>query len=74
MLIVRSDQVVSQRHPPTTASHVDSSVRDTYLGLLGLPVPERFIELVQSYPDQQAADSGNRNCGSHAPLLHRCSE
>ena len=59
---------------PTTASRVDSSVRDTYRGLLGLPVPERFIELVQSYPDQQETDSGNRNCGSHAPLLHRCSE
>ncbi len=75
MLSPHSDHIVSQWHPTTTtASDVDGRVRATFHDLLSLPVPERFIELVQSYSEQPQAHTGNEEPGSHAPLLHRCSE
>ena len=75
MLTPFSDQVVPQRHPTTTmASNVDWRVRDTYHDLLSLPVPERFIQLVQSYPEQQQTGPADKDRGSHAPLFYRCLE
>ncbi len=67
MLSLTSGQVVSQQHPTTRASNVDWRVRATYHDLLSLPVPERFIELVQSYPEQPQAHTGNEEARQLCP-------
>jgi hypothetical protein len=54
-------QGFSQQQSSMAASNTDGRVRDTYRSLLGLPVPDRFIELVQSYPEQEMNSSGNKD-------------
>jgi hypothetical protein len=58
MLIPSSSQSVPQRHSTKTPLDMDRRVHDTYESLLNLPVPERFVELVQSYPDQRVSFQG----------------
>ncbi len=60
MLTQSADQAACKRLPTTDASGVDWRVRDTYSGLLSLPVPERFIDLVQDYPEQQETGPAKR--------------
>jgi hypothetical protein len=69
MLSPTSGQVVSQQHPTTTtrASNVDWRVRATYHDLLSLPVSERFIDLVQSHPEQPQAHTGNEEARQLCP-------
>ena len=74
MLTTSVTQAVPRQYPTTTAPSVDRLVRDTYHSLFNLPVPERFMELVQSCPEQTQARPGIEDRGFHASLLHRCSE
>jgi hypothetical protein len=69
-----SQSTLERHHTTTTVPNVDRHVRDTYHDLLNLPVPERFIQLVQSYPEQQQTGPADKDRGSHAPLFYRCLE
>jgi hypothetical protein len=53
MLKQRVGQAARKRRSITSSFSVDWRVRNTYRGLLSLPVPEWFIELVQSYAEPQ---------------------